>query len=86
MKDDNFNTPYGSRSGAFELALRKEAAAAALGVSDETFDKHVRPTLPVVRLGSLRVYPVDALERWLRDHAEAPADELERRATGMQSP
>jgi phage terminase Nu1 subunit (DNA packaging protein) len=81
MKDDNFNPPYGSRG----LALRKSDAAKALGISDETFDKHVRSSLPVVRLGSTRIYPVDALERWLREHAEAPADELERRATGMQS-
>jgi len=62
------------------LALRKPAAAAAIGVSDEVFDKHVRPTLPVVRLGTVRVYPVDALERWLGEHAEAPAAELRRRA------
>jgi hypothetical protein len=60
------------------LALRREAAAAALEVSDETFDKHVRPSLPVVRLGSVRVYPVAALERWLLENATAPADELRR--------
>jgi hypothetical protein len=67
-----------AREAVRSLALRREAAAQALGVSDETFDKHVRPSLPVVRLGSVRVYPVAALERWLADHAEAPADELER--------
>jgi hypothetical protein len=60
------------------LALRREDAAAAIGVSDETFDKHVRPTLPVVRLGSVRVYPVDALRDWLCEHADSPIDELER--------
>lgn len=65
---------------ALSLALRKPAAAAAIGVSDEVFDKHVRPTLPVVRLGTVRVYPVEALERWLGEHAEAPAAELRRRA------
>ena len=58
------------------LALRKDAAAIALGVSDETFDKHVRPTLPVVRVGGVRVYPVALLERWLIEHAVTPADEL----------
>lgn len=62
------------------LALRREAAAQAIGVSDETFDKHVRPSLPVVRLGSVRVYPVSALERWLLEHADSPAAELGRRA------
>jgi hypothetical protein len=60
------------------LALRREAAAAAIGVSEEVFDKHVRPSLPTVRLGSVRVYPVAALERWLLEHADAPTDELER--------
>lgn len=61
------------------LALRKPEAAAALGVSDETFDRHVRPSLPVVRLGSTRVYPVALLERWLLENASAPLDELEAR-------
>jgi hypothetical protein len=60
------------------LALRRDAAAQVLGISEETFDKHVRPSLPVVRLGSVRVYPVAALERWLLDHADSPVDELER--------
>jgi hypothetical protein len=60
------------------LALRKEAAAQAISVSDETFDKHVRPSLPVVRVGSLRLYPVSAIEAWLAENAEAPADELRR--------
>jgi hypothetical protein len=60
------------------LALRKADAAAACGCSEETFDKHVRPSLPVVRLGGVRVYPVEDLQSWLRDHAEAPTDELGR--------
>lgn len=60
------------------LSLRREAAAAAVGVSEETFDKYLRPSLPVVRLGSVRVYPVAALERWLLENADAPTDELER--------
>jgi len=52
------------------LALRKEEAAAALGISDESFDKYVKPYLSVVRWGSMRVYPVAELERVLRDLAE----------------
>lgn len=60
------------------LALRREAAAEALGVSVETFDRYARPTLPVVRLGSTRVYPVADLQAWLAEHAEAPVDELAR--------
>jgi hypothetical protein len=61
------------------LALRREAAAEALGVSVETFDAHVRPSLPVVRLGSVRVYPVTEIERWLLEHADSPLSELEAR-------
>jgi hypothetical protein len=68
------------RQEPITLALRRESAANALGVSEETFDAHVRPSLPVVRMGTVRVYPVAALERWLAEHAEAPADELERLA------
>jgi hypothetical protein len=68
--------PIGVKPSA--LALRREAAAVALGVSDETFDRHVRPSLPVVRLGSVRVYAVAALEHWLLENATAPADELRR--------
>jgi hypothetical protein len=45
-------------------------------VSYEVFDKHIRPSLPAVRCGSLRIYPVALLERWLAEHAVAPADEL----------
>lgn len=61
------------------LALRREDAAAAIGVSDETFDKHVRPSLPCVRLGSVRVYPTAALREWLCQHSDTPLTELERR-------
>lgn len=72
------------RSGnGLRLALRKEEAAAALGVSDESFDRYVRPSLPVVRLGTLRLYPVLALEAWLAERASAPADDL---ATGNGAP
>jgi hypothetical protein len=68
----------GIRPDPPSVALRREDAAAALGVSTEIFDKHVRPTLPCVRLGSLRLYPVAALQEWVLEHAEAPTDELER--------
>jgi hypothetical protein len=54
------------------LALRKTEAAEALGLSDESFDKHVRPTLPAVRIGVLRLFPVEAIERWPRDNQQTP--------------
>ncbi|MEX1140986.1 MAG: hypothetical protein WD399_08070 [Thermoleophilaceae bacterium] len=55
------------------LALRREAAAAALSVSPDHFDRYIRPHLPVVHTGRVRLYPVVALERWLTDHAERPS-------------
>jgi excisionase family DNA binding protein len=58
------------------LALRREEAARALGVSDESFDRYVRGELPVVRVGTLRLYPVEALHAWLRERASAPADDV----------
>jgi len=64
--------------GAPRLALRREEAARALGLSDESFDRYCRPSLPVVRLGSMRLYPVAALEAWLAERASAPSDGLER--------
>ena len=54
------------------LALRKQAAARALGLSDESFDRYVAPYVPVLRRGRLRLYPVTGLERWLAENAELP--------------
>lgn len=58
------------------LALRKEEAAAALGISDESFDRYVRPHVRVDRLGSLRLYPIAELERFLEEHASAPLEDV----------
>lgn len=61
------------------LALRKTEAAAALGLSDESFDRYVRPSLPAVELGSLRLYPVAGLAAWLEERARSPLAELAER-------
>lgn len=58
------------------LALRREEAARALGVSDESFDRYVRAELPVVRIGSLRLYPIEALREWLRERQSAPIEDV----------
>ena len=58
------------------LALRRSDAARAIGVSDEVFDAHVRPYVPVVRLGSVCTYPVRGLEAWLDREGGIPADEV----------
>lgn len=62
------------------LALRKPDAAAACGLSDESFDRYVRPYVPVVRLGAVTVWPVADLVAFLEERGQAPVDELEERA------
>jgi hypothetical protein len=60
------------------LALRRAEAAAALGISLEVFDQHVRPHVPAGRLGSVTVYPVAGLTAWLEREASAPIADLRR--------
>ena len=58
------------------LALRRAEAAAALGVSVEHFDQHVRPHVAAARLGSVVVYSVAGLQAWLNRNAHAIAEDL----------
>jgi len=51
------------------LALRRDEAAAAIGVSVDHFDTHVRHELRAVRRGRVTVYPVRELECWLERNA-----------------
>jgi hypothetical protein len=51
------------------LALRRAEAAAALGVSLETFDAHIRPHLAAVTVGAVVIYPRAELERFLAQSA-----------------
>jgi hypothetical protein len=52
------------------LALTREEAAAALGMSLDSFERHVQPTIRLVRLGRMRLVPIREIERWLEGHAE----------------
>ena len=52
------------------LALDRAEAAAALGMSLDSFERHVQPTIRMVRLGRMRLVPIAELDRWLSDHAE----------------
>ena len=56
------------------LALSREEAAAALGMSLDSFERHVQPTLRLVRLGRMRLVPIRELERWLAENAEHVLD------------
>jgi hypothetical protein len=58
------------------LALRRAEAAAALGVSVETFDAHIRPHVPAARVGSVVVYSVAGLQSWLSHSAATLHEDL----------
>jgi excisionase family DNA binding protein len=52
------------------IALTAEEAAACLGMSRDSFDRHVKNEVPMVRRGRLRLFPVDELSRWVAENAE----------------
>lgn len=55
------------------VALRvPEEAAAALGVSPDFFDQHVRHEVKLIRRGRLVLVSLRELERWATEHAERP--------------
>jgi len=56
------------------LGLSREEAAAALGMSLDSFERHVQPSIRMVRLGRMRVVPVAELGRWLEENAERTLD------------
>lgn len=51
------------------FTLKVEEAAAALGVSRDFFDEHVRDELRLIRRGRLVLVPVRELERWVEREA-----------------
>lgn len=54
--------------------LCREAAAAYLGVHDDTFEKHVRPHVPPVEIGARALWDVKALDRWLDEKSGLTAE------------
>ena len=52
------------------LALTREAAAAAIGMSLDSFERHVQPHVRLLRLGRMRLVAVSELERFCKTHAE----------------
>jgi hypothetical protein len=51
------------------LLLSRKEAAAALGVSIDTFERRVQPMIKLVPCGQLLLVPVKELERWCDEHA-----------------
>ena len=58
-----------SNGAAPRLALTRNEAAAALGMSLRHFQRHVQPHLRCIYSGQLRLYPVAELERWIHEHS-----------------
>lgn len=56
------------------LALTRDEAAAAIGMSLDSFERHVQPTLRLVRLGRMRLVPVAEMQRWLDENAKRTLD------------
>ena len=54
------------------LALTRQEAAQALGISVDSFERHVQPELRCTYLGARRIYSIDDLRRWLERSAVSP--------------
>lgn len=52
------------------FALTRAEAAESLGVSLDSFERHIQPELRLIRRGKLRLIPATELERWAERNAE----------------
>ena len=52
------------------IALDREEAAASLGMSVDSLDRYVSPSVRVIRRGKLRLIPVSELDAWADANAE----------------
>ena len=52
------------------VAVAKPVAAELLGVSVDTFERHIQPDLLVIRRGRVRLFAVAELERWAIEAGE----------------
>ena len=50
-------------------SLTRKEAAAALGMSVDTFERRVQPFIRVVLCGQLILVPPGELERWVKDNS-----------------
>jgi len=53
------------------VALSRQEAATSLGMSLDSFERHVQPELRLIRRGKLRLVPLAELERWANENAES---------------
>ena len=57
-----------------QFALKRDEAAESLGMSLDSFERHVQPHVRLVRHGKLRLVPVSELQRWLDENATLVLD------------
>jgi hypothetical protein len=56
------------------VALTRAEAASAIGISVDSFERHVQPELRLIRRGRMRLVPVRELERWVARNASLTLD------------
>ena len=56
---------------AVRLALTRREAGEALAISVDSFERYVQPEVKMVRWGSLRLFPISDLERWLEENSSS---------------
>lgn len=60
------------------LALTREEAAAAIGMSLDSFERYCQPTLRLIRCGRMRLVAVAELGRWLDENSARVLEEAKR--------
>ena len=53
-----------------QLAYKRTDAARIIGMSVDSFERHVQPEIRLVRRGSIRLVPRSELVKWLERNAE----------------
>ena len=66
--------PVGRGPGVPRVTLTRGEAAEALGISIDSFERHVQPELRLIRRGRMRLVPVRELERWADRNASVTLD------------
>jgi hypothetical protein len=62
----------GIRRSVPRVLLAKREAAEAMGMSLSHFERYVQDRVPVIYSGSLRLYPLEGLQRWVEAEAVRP--------------
>jgi hypothetical protein len=68
-------TPSDRGRAVPRVTLTRAEAAASLGISIDSFERHVQPELRIIRRGRMRLIPVVELERWAAANATLTLDE-----------